>query len=257
MPLSREAALLTAQSPLPQGSRKHWMHALGPAALVAAGTLAFVGLASEVWEGETRRFDNGVLLALRDPANLADPVGPRWFEEAMRDLTGVGSMFTIGLVTLATVGFLLIRRQRSTAAAIAATVTGGLVLSSVLKHAIARPRPQLVPHGSFVYTSSFPSGHAAMSAVTFLTLAALLSEAEPTRAARVYLLSVAALLTLGVGFSRVYLGVHYPSDVLAGWILGVTWSAASWFAVRHLRRDRAGRSGGDPAESRVDQSPMG
>ncbi|MDB4929890.1 MAG: phosphoesterase [Myxococcaceae bacterium] len=211
-----------------------------PAALVAAGVAAFLGVASEVWEGEARRFDERVLLALRDPANLSDPLGPRWLEEAMRDLSGMGSGWTVMLLTLSTVGFLLIRRRRSTAAVIATTVTGGLLLCQALKHAFARPRPELVPHGSFVYTSSFPSGHAAMSAVTFLTLAALLAEGEPTRLSRVYLLSLAVLLTLGVGFSRVYLGVHYPSDVLAGWIFGATWSAACWFAVRRWSRSEQG-----------------
>ncbi|TAK32412.1 MAG: phosphatase PAP2 family protein [Myxococcaceae bacterium] len=229
---------------LPPGPRRTapprggWLRVLVPAALVGGGTSAFVGFASEVGEGETRRIDEHILLALRNRADLSDPWGPRWLEEALRDVTGLGGVATLTLLTLATVGFLVIQRHRWTAAVVAGTVAGGLALSSALKHVYARPRPDLVPHGSFVYTSSFPSGHAAMSAVTFLTLAALLAEEAPTRALRVYLLSVASLLTLAVGFSRVYLGVHYPSDVLAGWIFGATWSAASWFAARHFRRHR-------------------
>jgi undecaprenyl-diphosphatase len=236
-----------ASEPPPRGAvREGWLRALGPVALVVGGTAAFAWFASEVGEGETRRVDEHILLALRDRSNLADPWGPRWLEEAMRDVTGLGGMTTLTMLTLATVVFLLIRRRRGTAAMIGGTVTGGLVLSGVLKSLYGRPRPDLVPHGSFVYTSSFPSGHAAMSAVTFLTLAALLAEEEPAGALRVYLLSVAVLLTLGVGFSRVYLGVHYPSDVLAGWIFGATWSAAAWFTVRHSRRRRVEGSRAEP-----------
>lgn len=208
---------------------------VGALALLAAGAAAFAALASEVGEGETRRVDERLLLALRDGADPASPWGPRWVAEAMRDVTGLGGLTTLTLLTLAVVGFLLIRRHRQTAGLIAVAVAGGQALSSALKHVYARPRPALVPHGSFVYTSSFPSGHAAMSAVTFLTLAALLARDEPVRPLRAYLLAVAALLTLAVGFSRVYLGVHYPSDVLAGWIFGATWGGACWLAAGRLR----------------------
>jgi undecaprenyl-diphosphatase len=213
------------------------MRALLPPALVAAGAAFFTWFGSEVGEGETRRVDERILLALRDRADRSSPWGPPWFEDVMRDVTAWGSPTTLSLLTLATIGYLLIRGRRRTAALIAGTVAGGLALSTALKQAFGRPRPRLVPHGTFVSSSSFPSGHAAMAAVTFLTLAALLAAAEPAprRAARTYLMAVAATITLAVGVSRVYLGVHYPSDVVAGWVFGATWSAACWLTIRSHR----------------------
>ena len=212
--------------------------ALGAAALVVVGAVSFAALGSEVTEGETRAVGEGLLLALRDPADRSNPRGPPWVEESMRDLTGLGGVTTLALLTLGVTGFLLLRGRRRAAGVVGAAVVGGLALSTALKFAYARPRPTLVPHGSYVYTASFPSGHAAMSAVTFLTLAALLARDEPRLATRAYLVSAAALLTLAVGVSRVYLGVHYPSDVLAGWIFGATWSAACWLAARGFARRR-------------------
>lgn len=214
------------------------MRALVPPALVAAGAAFFTWFGSEVGEGETRRVDERILLALRDRADRSSPWGPPWFEEVMRDVTAWGSPATLSLLTLATAGYLLIRGRRRAAALIAGAVMGGIALSTALKHAFGRPRPHLVPHCTFVSSSSFPSGHAAMAAVTFLTLAALVGEAEPepARVARVYLLWVATTITLAVGVSRVYLGVHYPSDVVAGWIFGATWSAACWLSLRGSRR---------------------
>lgn len=232
--MTRPTAPPAAAPPAPATGRVG-LRALGPLALVGAGAWVFAALGSEVGEGETRRVDEHLLLALRDPSNPSNPLGPRWVEEAMRDLTALGGLTNVALLTAATVGFLLIRGHRRTAAAVGATVTGGLALSTALKHLFGRARPNLVPHGSYVYTSSFPSGHTAMSAVTFLTLAALLAADERATGLRAYLLAVAAVMTLAVGVSRVYLGVHYPSDVLAGWIFGATWSAACWFVVRRLR----------------------
>lgn len=231
MPPARASLVPPSASPAPLPGRAHL---LVPIALVAVGTAAFAGIALAVATGATRRFDERVLLGLRDPANPSDPAGPRWFEEAMRDLTGFGSTWFVAALALAVVVHLLIRRERWTAAVVGVTVASGQLLSGALKHLYARPRPALVPHGTFVYSSSFPSGHAAMSAVTFLTLAALLAEAEPTPLGRSWPRALAVLLTLGVGFSRVYLGVHYPSDVLGGWVFGATWSAACWIAVCHL-----------------------
>ena len=149
-------------------------------------------------------------------------------------------MTTCALLTVGVTGFLRQRGRRRAAGVVGAAVVGGLALRGALTHACARPRPTLVPHGSYVYTPSLRSGHAAMSAVTFLTLAALLARHEPRRATRAYLVSVAALVTLAVGVSRVYRGVHYPGDVLAGWAFGATWSAACWLTARwfeHRRRD--------------------
>jgi undecaprenyl-diphosphatase len=185
----------------------------------------FLELADEVIDGETDEMDRRLLLWLRHGHDLSDPRGPWWLELAMRDMTAMGSTAVLAVVALSALGYLVILRRWGTALMLACAVTGGLVASHGLKLLIERPRPDLVPHGVPVLTLSFPSGHATMSAVVYLTLGALLASLQPSRRAAAYLLGVAVLLTVLVGFSRVYLGVHWPSDVLAGWALGAAWAA--------------------------------
>ena len=193
--------------------------------LVPAGLLfAFLKLASEVFEGETLAFDRTILLALRNPADLADPIGPQWLEILMRDLTSLGSTTVLTIITLSAVGLLMVERRWATALFVVVAVGGGTLLSSLLKFAFARPRPDLVAHSVDVYTASFPSGHAMLSAVTYLTLAALLVRAVRRFRIRLYILGCAVALTVSIGISRVYLGVHYPTDVLAGWTVGSAWA---------------------------------
>jgi undecaprenyl-diphosphatase len=212
------------------------------AVLVPAGLLAvFIGLASEVLEGETRSFDEAFLLALRDPADTADPIGPAWFETMMKDITALGSTTVLTLVTLGAAGFLLVARKQAPAVLILVTVAGGTLLSNLLKFGFARPRPDLVAHAVEVSTLSFPSGHAMLSAVTYLTLGAMLSEAERDLSRRTYILALAACLTVLIGSSRVYLGVHYPTDVLAGWVVGAAWAMVCLSLARLL--GRRGRNG--------------
>jgi undecaprenyl-diphosphatase len=204
--------------------------------VLAGGVLGFLGLAEEVGEGETAKFDHAVILAMRDPADLSDPVGPIWFEEGVRDVTALGGNFVLTFVTLAVVGFLLLARKRGAALLVFASVAGGALLGTSLKLAFARPRPDLVPHGVEVYTASFPSSHAMLSAVTYLTLGALLARFEAKRRVKIYLLSVSVLLTALIGVSRVYLGVHWPTDVLAGWAIGAAWAMAVWLVALILQR---------------------
>jgi undecaprenyl-diphosphatase len=115
-------------------------------------------------------------------------------------------------------------------------IGGGIVVSLLLKQAFARPRPDLVPHGSHVYTSSFPSGHSMMAAVTYLTIGALLARAHEGAAIKAYVIILATLLTTAVGISRVYLGVHWPTDVLAGWTTGGCWAVLCWTLANRLQR---------------------
>ena len=133
-------------------------------ALLSIGAWAFVVLASEVAEGDTHAFDRALLLALRDPNNLGDPIGPGWLEEAARDITGLGGYAVLTIVTLATVAYLLMVGKRGAALLVVCAVGGGMLLSTGLKLGFERPRPDLVPHGARVYTASFPSGHAMLSA---------------------------------------------------------------------------------------------
>jgi len=202
--------------------------------LVAGCVWAFVGLADEVAEGETHGFDTAVLMALRNPADPADPLGPGWLEELGRDVTAFGGVGILGFLTLAVAGFLWLQGNRRSMWLMLAAVGSGQVLSSLAKHGFDRPRPDLVPHGMQVYTASFPSGHSMMAAITYLTLATLVARVLPTRALKAYVLVLAVLVTLAVGVSRVYLGVHWPTDVLAGWTAGAAWALAWWLVARWL-----------------------
>ena len=215
------------------------LNEIGPLATVAVIGLSgwlFAALAGEVMEGETLAFDRRILLALRNPANLADPIGPSWVEEVARDFTGLGGHAILGLMTLATLAYLLMTRRRGAFWLVVAAIGGGMVASALLKIGFDRPRPDLVPHGARVYTASFPSGHAMLSAVTYLTLGALLARLHKPRPVKLFFLGLAVVLTVLVGCSRVFLGVHWPSDVLAGWCGGAAWAGLCWYAALLLQR---------------------
>ncbi|MCB2124852.1 MAG: phosphatase PAP2 family protein [Rhodobacteraceae bacterium] len=205
-------------------------------ALAAAALWAFAELAEEVMEGETRAFDTAILLALRIPGDAADPLGPPWLEEMARDVTGLGGLGVLTFLTLAAAGLLWLQRKHGTALYVLAAVGSGVTLSNLAKAFFDRPRPDLVPHGSLVYTASFPSGHSLMAAVVYLTLAALVARNFRERRLRAYVVALAVLVTLAVGASRVYLGVHWPTDVLAGWAAGGAWALACAALARTLAR---------------------
>jgi undecaprenyl-diphosphatase len=201
---------------------------------IASGVWAFAMLASEVREGETYGFDRRILLAMRRPGDLA-PKGSPAFQEAVRDVSALGGVSLLGLVTAIAVGFLVLDGKSHMAYFAAASVTGGTIAASLLKDVFQRPRPEIVPHIVYAGNTSFPSGHSMMSAVTYLTLAALLARSQERKRLKAYFLLLAALLTFLVGVSRVYLGVHWPTDVLAGWMAGAVWAMLCWLAARRLQ----------------------
>jgi undecaprenyl-diphosphatase len=209
---------------------------------------AFIELAGDVTEGDTTSFDRTLLLALRDPDNLASPLGPSWLEESARDITGLGGYAILSLITLAVVVSLSMARKNGAALLVIAAVAGGMMLSTGLKMGFERPRPDLVPHATRIYTASFPSGHAMLSAVTYLTLGALLARVQRRRRIKAFILGLAVAITLLVGASRVYLGVHWPSDVIGGWCVGAAWAALCWFVALQLQRggqvERPGETSG-------------
>jgi undecaprenyl-diphosphatase len=204
--------------------------------LLAAASFAFVKLASEVMEGDTLAFDRWLLQGLRNTSNPSVPAGPGWLQEVMIDVTALGGVSVLTIITVLAAGYLLAVRKVTTAAFLTAAIAGGALLSTLLKFGFARARPDLVAHLVEVDTTSFPSGHAMNSAITYLTLGALLARAENDRPVRIYLLAVAIALTLLIGFSRVYLGVHWPSDVMAGWCVGAAWAVLCSLAARRLQR---------------------
>ena len=203
---------------------------------VVAGTWAFIALADVVLEGRTEGFDEWVLRSLRRTDNPALPVGPDWMAEVGRDLTALGGVAVLLLVTVAVAGFLCLDRKFAAMGFLITAVAGGLVLSSLLKASFSRPRPDVVPYLSQVYTTSFPSGHSMMSAVVYLTLGAVLARMVARRRLKLYFLATALLLTGMVGCSRVYMGVHFPTDVLAGWTAGLVWATLCWLLARTLQR---------------------
>jgi undecaprenyl-diphosphatase len=204
-------------------------------ALLLLGALIFLGIADEVMEGDTLSLDERILLAMRVAGDAGKPIGPAWVEESFRDFTGLGGVGVLGLLTAATLGYLWLQGMRRAAIYLLAAIGGGLVVSLALKAGFHRPRPDLISHGSMVYTSSFPSGHAMLSAIVYLTGGAMLALLHGRRAVRVYIFACAVLATLLVGISRVYLGVHWPTDVLAGWSAGSAWAALCWLIGRRLQ----------------------
>jgi undecaprenyl-diphosphatase len=203
------------------------------AALISVLTVAFLlfafgFVAQEVAGGESMTFDRRSILALRNPANPGEPWGPPWLQEAARDVTSLGSIVVVTMMTLAVVGYTLLSRERAEALLMAIAVFGGMALNELLKLAFARPRPDLVFHATRVFTASFPSGHASLSAIAYLTIGALLARSQPSFKIGLYVMSLAAFLTVLIGMSRIYLGVHYPTDVLGGWCVGAAWAIACW-----------------------------
>ena len=161
--------------------------------------------------------------------------GPAWLPKVASDITALGGGVVLTLLVVIVAGFLLVQRLWLTAlATVFASLTGGWVVDAV-KGVVLRARPDLVPHLVDVGGYSFPSGHATSSAVVYLTLASLAGQVTRDRTARVYLLVVAVLLVGAIGCSRVYLGVHWPSDVIAGWSFGTLWALGWWTATAQAR----------------------
>lgn len=217
--------------------RRVWLTAL-VAALVAYFLFELTG---EVLEGETRAFDEGVLLMLRDPADPAMPRGPAWLTKMMVDITALGGVTVLTLLVTLVVVYLALRHKYRTALFVTVSILGGWALSSAMKLGIARPRPEVVQHLVEVSDMSFPSGHAMLSAITYLTLGAMLSRLEERASLRYFFPLVAVVLTLIIGLSRIYLGVHYPTDVLGGWAAGMVWACGSWFVARRVLGSPSGR----------------
>lgn len=191
-----------------------------------------VGLLVDRW---LSAFDRALIVALRTPGDPGVPVGGPKLLAFMRDVTALGDGNLLTLFVLLVLGLLLVQRKRTTAALVAAATLSGSLLVSWAKLHTARPRPDIVPRLVDVSSLSFPSGHAANSAIVYLTLAAVASQAVVQRRVRTYLLAAALLLVALTGASRVYLGVHWPSDVLAGWSFGALWAWSWWWAGAKAR----------------------
>lgn len=218
-----------------------WLGGFEPATLIsflilAAAAWIFIELADSVVDGEMHRFDPWLLRVLRRPDNLAIPIGPVWLHEMARDATALGGYFCLILFTLMTAGYLWLDRKRHLSEFLLGSAISGYLASLLLKLFFQRPRPEIVPHLSQVMTSSFPSGHSMNSAIIYLTLGTIIATSVARRRLKAYAIGVALLLTMLVGMSRVYLGVHYPTDVLAGWMAGLIWAILCSLTARFLQQ---------------------
>ncbi len=209
---------------------------LGLLLLVGVCLLGFVALSDEVSEGETQDFDERVLRMLRDPQDPSVARGPRWLPVSAEEITALGGVTVLFHVTLAVSGFLLQGRRYRTLVLVLLATVGGAGMNTLLKSLFSRPRPSVVPHLTEVMTQSFPSGHAMLSATVYLTLGGLLAQLAERRRLKAYVLGMSLLLPCMVGLTRVYLGVHYPTDVLAGWVAGLAWALLTALGARALHR---------------------
>ena len=205
---------------------------------VLAGTLIFISIANDVVEGETQHFDNYILKSLREPGDVSQPIFPDWVTNAMEDITSLGSATIIVLFTVIVIGYLLIQKKYYWLWFVLIATIGGAILVWGLKEFIGRTRPTVVTHLLEEKSLSFPSGHSMMSAIVYLTQAALLSRIQENKKAKIYIIAIALLLTFLIGISRVYIGVHYPTDVLAGWVAGISWALLCWYVASILERKR-------------------
>lgn len=224
------------------------IRALAGGLLFLACLWAFAELADDAPEGDYLALETRLLLALRSPADLSRPIGPAWLPEAARDLTALGSPLVVTLVATLATGFVLLRGRVRTALLLVAGSAGGYALNHALKALFERERPSVVPHLVEESSASFPSGHSMVGLVVYATLGALLARVVPGRREKLYLLGTALAVSVAIGLSRVYLGVHYPTDVLAGWSVGLAWALLCWGAHRALdaRARRARTRAGEP-----------
>ena len=203
---------------------------------LAIGLLGMFWLGSEVLEGDTFALDKLILRGLRTDRDPGLPIGPVWLKATAIDITGLGGVTVLTLVIVLVVGYLVADRKAYVALFVAAAIASGALVSSGLKAFFIRARPEVVPHLVEVTSASFPSGHAMNSAMVYLTLAALVARSQELATVRLYLVSVAILLTMLVGTTRVYLGVHWPSDVIAGWCIGAIWAVLCSLVAKFLVR---------------------
>lgn len=228
---------------------KAWLQrlmALGPLALCNLAILLFAvwvffAVADEVREEEYLHVELDLMRMLRDP-DTGEPIGPPKMAEVARDVTALGSAAVLVPVLTFVVGFLVLSRRYAAALFLAVSSLGGATLNEVLKTLYGRTRPDEALRLIEIHSLSFPSGHAMSSATIYLTVAVLLSRIADRRREKIYIFAAALLLSFAVGLSRVYLGVHYPTDVVAGWAAGVAWAQLCWFAAHFIGKRRLART---------------
>jgi undecaprenyl-diphosphatase len=212
--------------------------------LIVAGTWSFFEVSSLVAGGKTQAFDERVVRMFRHSKHPEDTIGPSWLAQAAREITSLGSYSALLLIIAISALFLAAAEQRIALRTLLGASFTGYALMMLLKNSFARPRPAIVPHLTEFHSSSFPSGHALISVVVYVTLGFQLLRVIDHQRLRVAIIVTVVLLTTLIGVSRVFLGVHYPTDVLAGWTAGLVWSLLWLIGARRWqkRHDLAQRS---------------
>ena len=213
------------------GAARQELAAVAALLVLAVGVLSFMEIADDVGEGDTAGIDRAILLMFRAPGDPTTPIGGRWLREAVGDITALGGWTVLTLFVLLVVGFLCSLKRWREALVLLVAAMGGTALGQLLKGVFGRERPEESWRLVEAIHTSFPSGHAMMSAVIYLTFGALMARFANRTRVKVFGLTMGIVLTMLVGVSRVYLGVHWPSDVLAGWCVGAAWAMACWLAV--------------------------
>ncbi|RPI62193.1 MAG: phosphatase PAP2 family protein [Planctomycetaceae bacterium] len=207
--------------------------------LAVVGILCFTTIADGVTDRATQSFDEWVLLSVRSGADSSDPLTQPWLLSAAKCASALASAWVLLGVTVISAALLVAAKKHKAAWLLLITTTGGAALSVVLKVIFDRPRPILVPHLEVVSSPSFPSAHAMLAAVLYLTLGVIAARFMPTLKGRITVLLIAVVLMLLIGASRVFLGVHYPTDVLAGWAIGAAWAILCWIVIhKFISTDR-------------------
>ncbi|WGM32905.1 phosphatase PAP2 family protein [Brevundimonas sp. NIBR11] len=208
--------------------------ALGALAIVTLGIMTFVEIADDMTEADGQAFDQMVLHWMQPVAG--QPRGPWWLHEAAADLTSLGGISVLTLFAIVALVFLLILRKRLSALLLIVGLAGGVGLSEGLKALFERQRPPAVYQAVETLNASFPSGHALLSTVFYLTVAVMLTRAFPRKRVKAWVLGVGMTFALIVGLTRIYLGAHWASDVMAGWCVGAAWAMALWLVSYAVER---------------------
>ena len=193
------------------------IYLIGGATIAIAGTALFVELASHVRSGATQTFDDGVMRWMA--AHRIE-----WIERSLLEITSLGTGLVVMVIVAISALFLVATQHRFSAFLLLVASGGGIVLNAILKSSFDRQRPRLFEWLTEPSSSSFPSGHAMSSAIVYFTVAYLIARLERRRWMRALTITIALLLVLLISVSRLYLGVHYPSDVIAGVIIGLAWA---------------------------------
>jgi undecaprenyl-diphosphatase len=203
--------------------------------VVTTGWL-FVIISSNVKDGSTQKFDESIIELFRQPGDKSKPIGNEEISNSVRDITALGSGTVLFIITAGVAGFLILRKDYHSLLMVLFAVIGGALIDMWFKDLFGRERPLLVYRLVQANSLSFPSGHSMMSAVVYLSLAVLVSRILIRRIMRLYVIITALFLSLIIGLSRIYLGVHYPTDVLGGWTLGLFWAGICWFVQYYTER---------------------